>query len=165
MKKQVKIALKKDEQTLIVPGDNYSKVPFSYKLEKVTDELVSKDIDELFNYAFAIENGEFYKEDLKKMLNREVSDFDMDLFKKIILYCIYRKSVHKCWKDCKNAYPSKCLKVFDLPKENIEKYDFVKYGFQVIENDEIERFVVINCKNYCYKPDINRIKNSTRIKK
>lgn len=165
MKKKIEIALKKDKETIIVSGDNYKKVPFSYEYEKLVEQLVPKNIDELFNYVFAIEKGTFNKENLKEIINHEVSDFDMDTFKKITLYVIYRKNIHKCWRDCKNAYPSKCEKVFDLPKENIEKYDFVKYGFQVIINDEIERFVVVNCKNYCYKPDINRIKSFVRIKK
>lgn len=57
----------------------------------------------------------------------------------------YDRSSHViCW-DCSNGFPSKCQKVADYVKQSIDAYDFIRSGYQVIENGEVKKFVVSSC--------------------
>lgn len=59
---------------------------------------------------------------------------------------------HLCSKDCACAYASKCQKFADIANKDINKYDFITDGYQVIdENGETEQFVVEKCDNYKYQ--------------
>ena len=52
-----------------------------------------------------------------------------------------------CW-ECSNGYPSKCEKIRDLTKKPIDKYPFIEEGYQRLEEDAIEDFIIISCQNY-----------------
>lgn len=54
---------------------------------------------------------------------------------------------HLCW-DCANGYPSKCPKIADLEKGTLEIYNFVKKGYQLIEDDYVYKFIVTDCENF-----------------
>ena len=79
--------------------------------------------------------------------NGEVKEFNYsELFEEVA-------STHLCWNACANATPSKCKKVHDEVKQNIDEYDFITDGFQILdENNEIDRFHVSGCSNYEKEP-------------
>jgi len=108
---------------------------------------------DIFNCVFAIENNSITYEELIEILELENFDIDFETLKMILLHYVYESRIHQCWNECKNGYPSKCGKVFDLPKELIEEYPFIQQGFQVIGDEGIERFVVVNCAHYEYLED------------
>lgn len=54
---------------------------------------------------------------------------------------------HLCW-SCSNGYPSKCEKIANIVKGTIDTYDFIKSGYQIIRDNDIERFIVTSCLNY-----------------
>ena len=60
-----------------------------------------------------------------------------------------RGQKHLCWLNCKNATANKCRKIADSKKKNIDEYDFIIDGYQVInEKNLMENFIVTNCLNY-----------------
>ena len=60
-----------------------------------------------------------------------------------------KENGHLCWENCENACADKCRKVEDLPKKYINEYDFIKAGFQIIDDKgRIDRFIVNECDNY-----------------
>lgn len=68
----------------------------------------------------------------------------------------YKKMPHLCM-TCDNGCPNKCKKVADERKRNINYYEFITDGFQVVRygiNEEgekqfvVDRFVVEKCDNY-----------------
>ena len=54
---------------------------------------------------------------------------------------------HLCW-NCSNGYPSKCAKVADRLKCNIDAYEFIKSGYQIVKDESVERFIVTSCLNF-----------------
>ena len=85
-----------------------------------------------------------------------------------------KKNRHLCWNNCTNGYADKCEKVYDERKKIISKYDFIKSGYQIIdEYNSIKSFVVTECDNYEEKKqeklsmdEVNRIeKHDSHIKK
>lgn len=55
---------------------------------------------------------------------------------------------HLCW-DCLNGSPSKCKKVYDITKLNINAYDFIINGYQIVDNNNcLDSFIVSKCKNF-----------------
>lgn len=72
---------------------------------------------------------------------------------------------HLCF-NCRNAYPSKCPKIFDCPeKQSITEYSFVDAGYELytvfeeikkVENKKVavrelrklQRLVITGCKNF-----------------
>jgi len=57
------------------------------------------------------------------------------------------KPNHLCW-NCKNGRPSSCDKVRDLKKKDIQCYDFIKNGYQIVKNGDITKFIVLGCDNF-----------------
>ena len=56
---------------------------------------------------------------------------------------------HLCWMNCINASPNNCLKFVSQRKMEIDKYDFITDGYQLLdEKGLVEKFVVTGCKNY-----------------
>lgn len=57
---------------------------------------------------------------------------------------------HLCWKECVNATPLRCEKIYDEKKQRIDQYDFITDGFQVLvgKKNKIDRFHVSGCNNY-----------------
>lgn len=58
--------------------------------------------------------------------------------------------------DCHNGYTSKCEKIRDIEKKSIEEYPFIISGFQVLKNDQLDRFIITKCRNFgrVYEPKI-----------
>ena len=56
-------------------------------------------------------------------------------------------NAHLCW-SCSNAYPSKCPKIADLTKFSIDEYDFITSGYQIMKDDILCRFIVLDCSNF-----------------
>ena len=55
---------------------------------------------------------------------------------------------HLCW-DCLNGSPSKCKKIYDVRKKNINDYDFIINGYQIVDNNNgLDSFIVSECKNF-----------------
>ena len=56
---------------------------------------------------------------------------------------------HLCWENCANACTNKCPKIADMPKKDLNSYDFINSGIQIIdEKGEIEKFIVSDCNKY-----------------
>ena len=54
---------------------------------------------------------------------------------------------HLCW-DCKNGHPDKCSKIADLQKGSIESYEFIKDGFQLVQDGIVDKFIITRCQNF-----------------
>ena len=68
---------------------------------------------------------------------------------------------HLCW-NCKNGCPSKCRKVANRIKKNIEDYPFINSGYQIVDNHgEVMRFIVTKCENF--DKDENTPKQASEI--
>ena len=80
---------------------------------------------------------------LEKNLDGEIIEHDNKFIDKIET----DDNTHLCW-DCANGYPSKCQKIADLRKGTIDLYDFIKRGYQIIEDDEVTKFTVLLCENF-----------------
>lgn len=66
------------------------------------------------------------------------------------------KDKHLCW-GCKNGYPSKCPKIFDRENTTIDKFKFIKDGYQIVdENGVVQTFVVSKCANFEKSIDLNK---------
>lgn len=89
---------------------------------------------------------------------------DIKIFKNLdnigLNYCINKAilsnlDTNHCCIDCRNVYPSKCDKVFDVEKKLLideNTYNFIKSGYQeVIKNEDgidvVDKFIVTNCEN------------------
>ena len=60
-----------------------------------------------------------------------------------------KNSKHLCWNNCSNGFANKCEKIYDHRKRIISDYDFIKSGYQIInEYNELKKFVVTECDNY-----------------
>ncbi len=57
------------------------------------------------------------------------------------------KKAHLCFA-CLNGYPSKCEKVADYRKKNLDDYSFIEEGYQTFNNDELKEFKVTKCKHF-----------------
>ena len=55
--------------------------------------------------------------------------------------------IHLCW-NCKNGYATKCPKITDLQKGTIDSYNFIKSGYQLVEDGNIIKFIVSACDNF-----------------
>lgn len=56
---------------------------------------------------------------------------------------------HLCWQGCANGYASKCKKIEDKIKKEINEYDFITDGYQIINDEgQVETLVVTKCDNY-----------------
>ena len=59
------------------------------------------------------------------------------------------KVQHLCWQYCVNANPINCPKIRDFEKKNLEDYDFITDGYQIVDkNGDIDTFFVHKCSNY-----------------
>lgn len=71
---------------------------------------------------------------------------------KILLNLIDEKydasQFHLCYLNCKNATTLLCPKIADRRKKYISSYDFIIDGYQIVNNNDIEVFVVSNCLKY-----------------
>lgn len=85
-----------------------------------------------------------------KGLRLEVKDGKLNLTETVIGPESSNKiEKHLCWDSCQKAYPFKCDKVSDLPKKGIDKYPFIKEGYQIYdENGKLRKFIVKKCSNY-----------------
>lgn len=119
--------------------DQISKIKDSDK-EKIEEDLI--DGNNLYDILIKI-NSHFDK--VKS--DNGITELTLRIFNDELWKKLEEKSTMLCW-DCSNGYVSKCSKIRDLKKKNIEDYPFIVSGFQVIKNDEIERFIVTNCKRY-----------------
>lgn len=62
---------------------------------------------------------------------------------------------HLCWEFCENACANKCKKVADWDMKEIDAYDFVDDGYQIIDDEgKVDKFVVNKCKNYVYSKKV-----------
>lgn len=63
--------------------------------------------------------------------------------------------IHLCWENCANATPRRCKKIYDLPKQTIDNYDFITDGFQIVNGDQrkVDRFIVTGCNHYEEEPE------------
>ena len=60
-----------------------------------------------------------------------------------------QNNIHMCWENCTNAYCDKCEKIADIQKKEINEYDFISDGIQIInKSGEIDTFLVNKCQNY-----------------
>ena len=55
------------------------------------------------------------------------------------------KKAHLCFA-CLNGYPSKCEKVADYRKKNLDDYSFIEEGYQTF-NTENNLFIVLKCQH------------------
>ena len=63
-------------------------------------------------------------------------------------YNIIQSNKHLCW-DCLNGIPSKSKKIYDITKLNINDYDFIINGYQIVDNNNcLDSFIVSKCKNF-----------------
>lgn len=77
-----------------------------------------------------------------------------------------KDSMHLCWNNCANADACNCKKVRDIVKKEIGEYDFVKDGYQYIdENGKVDTFVITSCDNYVEaKPKYSTQLEKARVK-
>lgn len=149
-----KIVLKNGEQVIFASSDNYDAIKESDFHQQACLSCIDHCfVHDLFDCVCAIEENSMTYEELLERLELESSDISFEDLRMTLLYSIYETRIHKCWDECKNAYPSKCEKVLDLPKDFIEDYPFIRQGFQVLGDEEIERFIVVNCEHYEYLDD------------
>ena len=94
----------------------------------------------------------------KLMITKTDGNISETTDKKEIEKSIRQREAVLCW-DCQNGYPSKCEKIADLQKGNIDLYDFIKSGFQVIKDDKMLYFIVTKCSNY------KNVSNAPKIEK
>ena len=81
---------------------------------------------------------------IKKNGTIEIIDYSSEAIEKLD-----KKRIHKCGESCINACPSKCEKIRDYEKKDIEEYPFITEGYQAFGDDEkIIQFAVFECKNY-----------------
>ncbi len=83
----------------------------------------------------------------KTAITNGLFDFSVELLPEIFeeYFCTYTDTL--CW-NCKNAYASKCAKVFDIDKKHIGEYGCIGQGFQLIRDNNLEVFVVTACENF-----------------
>ena len=56
---------------------------------------------------------------------------------------------HLCWEGCANAYVSKCQKIADIIKMELNKYEFITDGYEIInDKGQVETLIVTKCNNY-----------------
>ena len=128
------------------------KIIEKYYINKLSQLDISKIVE--------LENFRLKNIDVEYILNKIGEKFDeisikngvKSLSLKIVLNIIdkiYDKTQnHLCWMNCKNATPNNCEKIKDKYKKNINQYDFITNGYQVISDEGVETFVVTKCKNY-----------------
>lgn len=104
------------------------------KRNNVTMDEILKDLNQVFTLK-SKRNGIYNLS--KKVLSDEI-DMTYD-----------RIQNHLCWQNCRKASIASCPKVADRRKKPINKYEFIKDGYQVIdENMHLNKFIVTNCVYY-----------------
>lgn len=78
-----------------------------------------------------------------------IGSISKKIFSDAIDYSFFNSQTHLCWENCANCLT--CKKIVDSVKKNITEYDFIESGYQIYNNDELERFLVTECKNYVEK--------------
>ena len=101
-------------------------------------------ISELFDMAEINYQTNANNPELQALINKTFLD--------IIDIMFYKKVTNKCF-DCKLGHPNTCIKIEDMPKEHISEYPFIENGQQLINGDEMTKFVVTKCKKYIKEPN------------
>lgn len=73
-------------------------------------------------------------------------------FLDIVDIVFYKKVTNRCF-DCKYGHPDTCIKIEDMPKKHISEYPFIEIGQQLVNNGEIEKFIITKCKKYKKEPN------------
>ncbi len=124
------------------------KLYIDIQMSKITDEeknllengLVSgKNLYDIF-----VELDEDYD---KVKTDNGITELTLRIFHDELGKKILGKSSTLCF-DCANGYTSRCEKIRDRKKKSIEQYPFIISGFQIIKNEEIEKFIITKCENF-----------------
>lgn len=122
-----------------IPKDAMYILEFELYYNKFLKSLNKLNIDELIGYIDEMP------------LEFDGISFDKDIvslaFKKALYSELFYIKKHLCI-SCSNASISKCAKVRSRVKRDIYDYSFIKYGYEVKEKINCDRFVVLDCNNY-----------------
>ena len=117
----------------------------NYKRDEINKLEDSKMKGVSIDYFFQ-ELGESFDE---QSINNGVKSLSAKILLSTIDKIYDRRQKHLCWENCKNASPSHCEKVRDYVKRNINDYDFIIDGYQILDNNgDVDTFVVSECSNY-----------------
>lgn len=89
-----------------------------------------------------------------KKENYEVTELELETYE---IQKERQNIKHKCWDSCACAYVTKCPKIRDKYKRQIDKYEFIKKGLQVLDGrGMLETFLVEECDRYVYDDPVKR---------
>lgn len=115
------------------------------KINKDNKEVIEQDLNngkDLYEILTGLDNN--YD---KVKTNNGIIELTLRIFNDELEQKLEEKSGMLCW-SCSNGYVDKCSKIKDLKKKSIEEYPFIISGYQVIKNEEIEKFFITDCKKY-----------------
>ena len=115
------------------------------KINKDNKEVIEQDLNngkDLYEILTGLDNN--YD---KVKTNNGIIELTLRIFNDELEQKLEEKSGMLCW-SCSNGYVDKCSKIKDLKKNSIEEYPFIISGYQVIKNEEIEKFFITDCKKY-----------------
>lgn len=85
----------------------------------------------------------------EKEKNSTIYEWSKVASTQLIDYIYNYSQIHLCWEYCDKIIKLDCPKIGDIDKEEIDKYDFIKDGYQVYdEKGDLTQFVVTNCDLY-----------------
>lgn len=90
-------------------------------------------------------------------INPEVTEYLNLLFEQELDNMIDNQSSVICF-NCTNGYTSRCQKIADIEKEEIQNYPFIIRGYQVYKNDRLDKFIVGKCADYSTVPHYSKRK-------
>ena len=144
------------------------------EIESNFDIVISTIIKKIIEKYYILKLQNYKRDEINKLEDSKMKGFSIDYFfqelgesfdeqsinngvknlsAKILLSTIDkiydRRQKHLCWENCKNASPDRCEKVSDYVKRNINDYDFIIDGYQILDNNgDVDTFVVSACSNY-----------------
>lgn len=146
-----------------VISELYAKYPdlvLSIMSKSIVQSFVKNRINKLIpskiiKYEVRKIDGESLEQLMKKILNIDLSEQSTNGVDKLLAKSLndeldtsYKRLSSSCF-ECANGYVANCEKIADYPrKKDISEYPFVTDGFQVYVNDELDKFIVMKCKNY-----------------
>ncbi len=123
-------------------------------LEKLMDNYYRKKLRKAnFEKLMKLLMNENYKKILDNIDEQFYENERLNLYLKKTLVknieSLYRNSNEQLCFTCSNGYPNKCVKIFDHPKRMIDRYTFIKKGFQIYDDcGKLKHFIIWGCNNF-----------------